>query len=142
MQIIYYRKFRKKNQHQQNDRKNCNQQMSCVMRKPTFCMCENKGADQLRSNYEADQHLCFPIKASTVTVPLLCLWSSVCVGPVRKTHCWFSHDATQMKISLLNLAGSNSYISAVSCKNLLCFQTIKNSCKRRLEAESFRLKKK
>ena len=33
--------------------------MSYVMRKPDFCMCENKGADQLRSNCEADQRLCF-----------------------------------------------------------------------------------
>ena len=26
---------------------------------PTICIGENKGADQLRSNCEADQHLCF-----------------------------------------------------------------------------------
>ena len=29
------------------------------MRKPTFCICENKDADQLRHNREADQRLCF-----------------------------------------------------------------------------------
>ena len=29
------------------------------MRKPTFCICENKDADQLRGNREADQRLCF-----------------------------------------------------------------------------------
>ena len=33
--------------------------MSLVMRKPAFCICENKDADQLRSNREADQRLCF-----------------------------------------------------------------------------------
>ena len=33
--------------------------MSRVMRKPTFCICENKDADQLRGNHEADQRLCF-----------------------------------------------------------------------------------
>ena len=33
--------------------------MSRVMRKPTFCICENKDADQLRSDREADQRLCF-----------------------------------------------------------------------------------
>ena len=39
---------------------NCSQKyMSRVMRKPTFCICENKDADQLRGNREADQHLCF-----------------------------------------------------------------------------------
>ena len=29
------------------------------MRKPMFCICENKDADQLRSNRKADQRLCF-----------------------------------------------------------------------------------
>ena len=29
------------------------------MRKQTFCICENKDADQLRGNREADQRLCF-----------------------------------------------------------------------------------
>ena len=34
-------------------------QMSHIVRKPTICICKNKGADQLRSNCEADQRLCF-----------------------------------------------------------------------------------
>ena len=29
------------------------------MRKPAFCICENKDADQLRGDREADQRLCF-----------------------------------------------------------------------------------
>ena len=33
--------------------------MSCVMRKPAFCICENNDADQLRGNREADQCHCF-----------------------------------------------------------------------------------
>ena len=41
-------------------------ELSNVMRKPTFCICENKGADQLRSNCEADQRLCFCYMDSTV----------------------------------------------------------------------------
>ena len=28
----------------------------------------------------------------------LCLCSSVCVGPVQKPHCWFSHEAAQLFI--------------------------------------------
>ena len=32
-------------------------QMSRLMRKPTICVCENKDADQLRGNREADQRL-------------------------------------------------------------------------------------
>ena len=35
------------------------------MRKATFCICENKGAYQLRSNWEADQRLCFRYTDST-----------------------------------------------------------------------------
>ena len=53
------------------------------MRKPAFCICENKDADQLRGNREADQRLCFRYTDSTI--PLLpeseisSLWSS-CVA--------------------------------------------------------------
>ena len=36
------------------------------MRKSTNCICENKAADQLRSNCEADQHLCFRYMDSTI----------------------------------------------------------------------------
>ena len=71
------------------------------MRKPTFCICENKGADQLRSHCEADQRLCFRYTGSTL--PLLYKskisshWSSsvtvqsgLC-GTCSKSHCLFSH---------------------------------------------------
>ena len=40
------------------------------MGKPTICMGENKGADQLRGNREADQHLCFRYSDSTIPPPL------------------------------------------------------------------------
>ena len=56
------------------------------MRKPAFYICENKDADQLRGDREADQRLCFRYTDSTV--PLLpkyeisSLWpSSVAVQP-------------------------------------------------------------
>ena len=39
------------------------------MRKPAFCICENKGADQLSSHRAADQLLCFCYIDSTI--PLL-----------------------------------------------------------------------
>ena len=44
-------------------------QLSCIVRKPDFCICENKDADQLRGNREADQRLCFRYMDSTI--PLL-----------------------------------------------------------------------
>ena len=43
--------------------------MSCVMRKPTFSICKNKDAGQLRSHRKADQRLCF--RYTDNTIPLL-----------------------------------------------------------------------
>ena len=40
------------------------------MRKPGFCLCENKDADQLRSNCEADQRLSFCYTDSTISLLL------------------------------------------------------------------------
>ena len=47
----------------------CVYHMNRVVRKPAFCLCENKDADQLRGNREADQRLCFRYTDSTI--PLL-----------------------------------------------------------------------
>ena len=44
-------------------------EMSRLVGKPTICICENKDADQLRGNREADQRLCF--RYSDSTIPLL-----------------------------------------------------------------------
>ena len=43
--------------------------MSLVMRNTAFCICENKDADELRGNREADQRLWFRYIAGTI--PLL-----------------------------------------------------------------------
>ena len=43
--------------------------MSRPMGKPTICKGENKDADQLLGNHEADQRLCF--RYSDSTIPLL-----------------------------------------------------------------------
>ena len=79
------------------------------MRKPTFCICENIDADQLRSYREADQCLCFHYTDVQCLLYLkskfqdsgflLCSYNSVCVRSVRKPLCWFSHDAAQLKNS-------------------------------------------
>ena len=44
--------------------------LSRLMGKPTICIGENKDADQLRGNREADQRLCFRYSDSTIP-PLL-----------------------------------------------------------------------
>ena len=43
---------------------------SRIVRKPAFCLGENKGADQLRGNREADQRLCFRYTDSTISLLL------------------------------------------------------------------------
>ena len=43
--------------------------MSLVMKKPAFGICENKDADQLRGNREADLRLCF--RYTNSAIPLL-----------------------------------------------------------------------
>ena len=44
----------------------CRLYLSRVVRKPAFCICENKDADQLCGNREADQRLCFRYIDSTI----------------------------------------------------------------------------
>ena len=39
------------------------------MRKPAFCICENKDANQLRGNRKGDQRLC--VRYTNSTIPLL-----------------------------------------------------------------------
>ena len=42
--------------------------LSLFMRKPSFRLCENKDADQLRGNCEADQRLCFRYMVSIIPI--------------------------------------------------------------------------
>ena len=50
--------------------------MSRLVGKPTMCIGENKDADQLRGNREADQHLCFRHMDSTIPFLLISKVSS------------------------------------------------------------------
>ena len=81
--------------------------MSRVVRKQTFCISENKDADQLRVNREADQRLCF--RYTDRIIPLLSkseismLYPSSLavqlgfVRPGRKPQCLFSHFAAHIR---------------------------------------------
>ena len=78
------------------------------MRKPTFCMCENKDADQLCGNREADQCLC--CRYTDSTIPLLskseisllaifcnctaCFVSDLFENPED----WFSHNEVHITV--------------------------------------------
>ena len=74
------------------------------MRKPAFCVCENKDADQLRGYREADQRLCFRYIDSTI--PLLTIYEISSLKPscvvVQPGLCGalleFSRDAAHMVI--------------------------------------------
>ena len=60
------------------------------MRKPDFCLCENKGTDKLYSNHAVDQHLCFHFVDSKLILlsksGISSLWpSSVALQPGL---CW------------------------------------------------------
>ena len=86
--------------------------MSRRMGKPTIYIGENKDADQLRSNCEADQRLCFRYTDSRIH-PLLILKNNVKILAFSYTgrfvselvgnpNCLFSHAQTCLLLKLSN----------------------------------------
>ena len=76
------------------------------MRKPTFCTCENKDANQLRGNRKADQCSCFRDK--DCTIPLLpnfessSLWRSSVAAQPGFCRTWSETPKTSFLTSRLN----------------------------------------
>ena len=80
-------------------------QLEKNMRKPTFCICENKGTDQICSNCKADhafvfaawkvQFLFFLNTKFQASSHLPCMYR-----PGQIAQCWFSHDVAQLRGSL------------------------------------------
>ena len=71
------------------------------MGKSTICIGENKGADQLSAFVFATRivHFIFFLNPEfQASSSFLSVCRSVCVGPVRTLHCWFSHEAAHIKI--------------------------------------------
>ena len=62
------------------------------MRKPTFCICENKDADQLRGNRERDQRLCFRYIDSTIPLLSKSEISSLDLAIFCSCTAWFVSD--------------------------------------------------
>ena len=109
------------------------------MRKPAFCICENKDADQLRGNREADQAFVFATwivqsldflnTKSKASSRLLWLYSRLLSDLVRNPEDRFSHNAVHM--SLVNLLYAVTYCSRSvesMCSILKQFHTIGHSC--------------
>ena len=92
------------------------------MGKPTICICENKGADQLAVYFTTwiEQSLDFlNSKFQPSSYNLLSLHSLVCVGPGWKPHCWFSHKTAYVE-SIINAHFSAlSLVIAVSVKSCI-----------------------
>ena len=67
------------------------------MRKPAFCIFENKGADQLHGNGTADQCLKFVLHVATSIVQTHLIWlhSLICVGNLEDR---FVHGMAYLKI--------------------------------------------
>ena len=87
--------------------------MSLCMGKQTICIGENKAADQLRGNREADQRLCFRYMDSTIPL-LLKSKTMFCDCTARFVwdlvgipNCWFSH--AQAHIENLPYADQPAY---------------------------------
>ena len=108
------------------------------MRKPSSCICENKAADQLRSNCAADQRLCFRHIDSTIPLPfkseiLSLLLSSVAVQPClcrtwSETRKLFSHNEahfyTISAVNLNMLMRLHNYTSSSVCVSFAQIKSI------------------
>ena len=103
--------------------------MSRIVRKRDYCLCDNKGADQLRSNCEADQRLCF--RYSDSTFPLLLISEISSFWPASETvqaglcRTWSETPKTGFLASRYNYAVSFSsqdhqeYVPTVSLPSIL-----------------------
>ena len=105
--------------------------LSLVMRKPAFCICENKDADQLCGNGTADQRLCLRytllhIPKTSFLYPFSAAVQPVCVGPGRKFRRPFfsQHGSDVIRItSVSKIDGGTEYESrrtGQNCIPLVC----------------------
>ena len=96
--------------------------MSHVMRKPDFCLCKNKDADQLHSNCEADQCLFF---ATWIVQSLLYLYPEIrdsshllrqqVLNLVGKPKDRFSRVAAHLVEYIFNTAETHSFTLEMNC---------------------------
>ena len=80
--------------------------MCRLMGKPTICICETKTQISFAATAKLISAFVFATRIVQFLLYLtqkfkarsyfLCLYRPVCVGPVRKPHCWFSREAAHM----------------------------------------------
>ena len=79
-------------------------QMSRLMGKPTICIGENKDTKLISAFVFATpvvQFLFYLNPKFQASSSFLLLCRLVCVRPVRKPHCWFSHEMAQILLSFV-----------------------------------------
>ena len=95
--------------------------MSRIMRKPTLCVKTKTQisfvatANPISALFFATRivHFLFFLNPkSQASSHLLWLYSLICVGPVQKPHCWFSHEAANWE----NFRRCLSYFDQFVCK--------------------------
>ena len=92
------------------------------MRKTDFCLCENKGADQLRSNCEADQRLCFCYTDSAISLLLKSeisrSYPSSLTVQIGMCQTWSETPKTGFLMSGLICADQLPFPHSLSCVNV------------------------
>ena len=95
------------------------------MRKPAFCIWENKDADQLRGNREADQRLCF--RYTDTSIPLLSkseitsLWPSSAAAQPGLCRAWSETPKTGFLRTRLILHSETQAVCLVLCPQVTCW---------------------
>ena len=86
------------------------------MRRPAFCICEIKDADQLQSNSEADQRLCFRYTDSTI--PQLRKYTRIDVYETLCPQQMLVHKGGQIK----NWVGECRDVTPTNCSLKTCLK--------------------
>ena len=96
--------------------------LSLCVRKPTICMGENKDADQLRGNREADQRLCFRYTDSTFPPLLIPKFSRFWVSSVtvQAGLCW-TWSETQIVGFVMHRLISETKLQELQAVNCLVY---------------------
>ena len=93
------------------------------MGKPTICIGENRGADQFRSNCEADQRLCFRYSDSTI---LLLLKSEISSFQLFSVLVQVGLCRTCSETTLLVFLRGGSNVKMLTIVDILTFISKKN----------------
>ena len=87
------------------------------MGKPTICVGENKGTDQLRSNCEANQRLCFHYSDSTI--PLLLIKFPASSSFTVLVQVGLCQTCSETTLLVFPRGGSNGLQNQMRCESIV-----------------------